>query len=198
MVAKVAGGKRRAKQVRIGAPDPSLTGVSGLVAVRELADRLGVIGSLDRAVGPIKARKRGFSAGQLLVGIAAAQLAGESWLVGLDRQRADAVGQALSPVAGLAASTAAGLARRMTQAGWTSVEQGSAAVTGAMVGLAPAERREVLLAKATIDLDATDVEVYRRKKRGVASNYQGQRCGRPHVATLGADRHGAGRGAARR
>lgn len=183
MVSNIAGGKRRAKQVRIGAPDPSLTGVSGLVAVRELADRLGVIGCLDRAVGPIKARSRGFSAGQLLVGIAAAQLAGESWLVGLDRQRADAVGQALSPVAGLAASTAAGLARRMTQTGWTSVERGIAAVTGAMVGLAPAERREVLLAKATIDLDATDVEVYGRKKRGVAYNYQGQRCGRPHVAT---------------
>jgi len=71
----------------------------------------------------------------------------------------------------------------MTQTGWTSVERGIAAVTGAMVGLAPAERREVLLAKATIDLDATDVEVYGRKKRGVAYNYQGQRCGRPHVAT---------------
>ena len=35
----------------------------------------------------------------------------------------------------------------------------------------------------TIDLDATDVEVYGRRKRGVAYNHQGQRCGRPHVAT---------------
>jgi hypothetical protein len=35
----------------------------------------------------------------------------------------------------------------------------------------------------TIDLDTTDVEVYGRKKRGVAYNYQGQRVGRPHVAT---------------
>ena len=34
----------------------------------------------------------------------------------------------------------------------------------------------------TIDLDATDVEVYGRKKRGVAYNHQGQRVGRPHVA----------------
>jgi hypothetical protein len=33
------------------------------------------------------------------------------------------------------------------------------------------------------DLDATDVEVYGRKKRGVAYNHQGQRVGRPHVAT---------------
>ena len=35
----------------------------------------------------------------------------------------------------------------------------------------------------TIDLDTTDVEVYGRKKRGVAFNHQGQRVGRPHVAT---------------
>jgi hypothetical protein len=41
----------------------------------------------------------------------------------------------------------------------------------------------MLCAGATIDIDAADVEVYGRKKRGVAYNYQGQRCGRPHVAT---------------
>ena len=35
----------------------------------------------------------------------------------------------------------------------------------------------------TIDLDTTDVEVYGRRKRGVAYNHQGQRVGRPHVAT---------------
>jgi hypothetical protein len=35
----------------------------------------------------------------------------------------------------------------------------------------------------TIDLDTTDVEVYGRRKRGVAFNHQGQRVGRPHVAT---------------
>jgi hypothetical protein len=40
-----------------------------------------------------------------------------------------------------------------------------------------------LCATVTIDLDATDVEVYGRKKRGVAYNHQGQRVGRPHVAT---------------
>ena len=34
----------------------------------------------------------------------------------------------------------------------------------------------------TIDIDATDVDVYGNKKRGVAYTYQGQRAGRPHVA----------------
>ena len=106
-------GRRRGRRVRIGVPDPALTPVSGMVAVTELVDRLDVIGRLDDAVGPIKQRRRGHTAGQLLVGIAAAQLAGEDFLVGLDRQRADSAGQLLAPVPGLAATTAAGLARRL-------------------------------------------------------------------------------------
>jgi len=177
VVTKIRNGKRRGKRVRIGAPDSSLTAVAGLVAVRELVDRLGVVECLDAAVGP-----RGCSAGQLLVGITAAQLAGEDFLVGLDRQRADAAGQALSPVPGLGSTTAVGLARRMDPARWLRVEAGMAAVSGRMLGLLPAPRRDALCASATIDLDATDVEVYGRQKRGVAYNYQGQRCGRPHVA----------------
>jgi hypothetical protein len=68
--------------VRIGAPDPSLTGVSGMAAVAELVERLGVVALLDAMVGPIKSRARGMGAGQLLVGMAAAQLAGEDFLVG--------------------------------------------------------------------------------------------------------------------
>ena len=78
--------------MRVGPVDESLTRFSGLVAVSELAERLGVIDRLDAAVGPIKARDRGFSAGQVLVGMAAAQLCGEDSLVGLDRHRADLAG----------------------------------------------------------------------------------------------------------
>jgi hypothetical protein len=87
-----------------------VTAVAGMVAVTELVDRLGMIKLLDAAIGPIKARGRGFTGGQLLVGMAAAQLAGEDFLVELDRQRADVAGQALAPVAGLGSTTAAGLA----------------------------------------------------------------------------------------
>jgi hypothetical protein len=169
--------------VRVGAPDPSLTGVSGIAAITELCDQLDVIESLDAAVGPIKARVRGHSAGQLLVGLAAVQLAGEDHLVGLDRHRADAAGQALTPVVGLCSTTAAGLARRIDDGQWTRVETGVAAVTAGMLARLSAPRREALLAAVTIDLDTTDVEVYGRRKQGVAYNYQGQRCGRPHVAT---------------
>ena len=70
--------------MRVGPPDESLTRFSGLAAVTELVDRLGMIDRLDAAVGSIKARDRGFSAGQVLVGMAAAQLCGEDFLVGLD------------------------------------------------------------------------------------------------------------------
>jgi hypothetical protein len=56
-------------------------------------------------------------------------------------------------------------------------------VTARMLAWLSAARREALLAVVTIDLDTTEVEVYGRRKQGVAYNYQGQRCGRPHVAT---------------
>ncbi len=52
-----------------------------------------------------------------------------------------------------------------------------------MLDVLPASRRDALCQAVTIDIDATDVEVYGRRKRGVAYNYQGQRCGRPDVAT---------------
>jgi Transposase DDE domain group 1 len=182
-VGRVRGRKRAGQQVRIGAPDESLTAVSGMVAVTELVQRLGVVGALDGAVGSIKQRARGHSVGALLVGLATAQLAGQDHLVGLDRLGADVAGQALVPVAGLGSTTAAGLARRISVEQWAAVETGVHAVTGRMLDRLPQGRREALLASVTIDLDTTDVEVYGRKKRGVAYNYQGQRCGRPHVAS---------------
>jgi hypothetical protein len=179
-----SGPGRSRQQPRIGAPDPGLTPNAGLAVITELCGRLGVIGALDAAVGPIKQRERGFGAGELLTGLAAAQLAGEDFLTGLDRQRADAAGQQITPVPGLASTTAAGLARRITPAQWQAVEAGLAAVTGRMLALLPAERAAALTGgPVTIDLDTTDVEAYGRKKRGVAWNHQGQRVGRPHVAT---------------
>jgi hypothetical protein len=182
-VKRIRSGAGKRQQARIGAPDRSLTANAGLAAVTELCDRLRVIEALDAAVGPVKQRDRGFGAGELLTGIAAAQLAGEDFLTGLDRQRADAAGQQITPVPGLASTTAAGLARRFTPGQWRAVESGLAVVTGRMLSLLPAERVTALAGgPVTIDLDTTDVEVYGRKKRGVAYNHQGQRVGRPHVA----------------
>jgi hypothetical protein len=148
-----------------------------------MTERLDVIGRLDAAVGSIKQRRRGHTAGEVLVGIAAAQLAGEDFLVGLDRRRADGAGQQLAPVPGLAATTAAGLARRFTDVQWAAVETGLGDVAAAALAALPAQRVAALGEDVTIDLDTTDVEVYGRHKRGVAYNHQGQRVGRPHVAT---------------
>ena len=61
-----------------GAPDLSVTRFSGMVAVTERVDRLGMVKLLDAAIGPIKARDRGLSGGQLLGGMSAAQLAGST------------------------------------------------------------------------------------------------------------------------
>jgi hypothetical protein len=66
--------------VQIGAPDGSLTRYSGLAAITELVDRLGVIDRLDAGIGPLTARAGGRSGGEVLLGLATAQLAGEdSW-----------------------------------------------------------------------------------------------------------------------
>src|SRR5438128_2923643 len=118
LVRRICGGKRKRPEVRVGAPDRALTPNAGMAAVAGLCERLGVISALDAAVGPIKQRDRGFGAGELLAGLASAQLAGEDFLAGLDRQRADAAGQQITPVPGLAPATAAGLARRVTAAQW--------------------------------------------------------------------------------
>ncbi len=180
---RVGGMRRLWRLVGVGAPDASLTAVSGMVAVTALVDRLNMIKLLDAAIGPIKARDRGHWGGQLLVGLAAAQLVGEDFLVGLDRQRGDVAGQVLAPVPGLSSTTAAGRARRLSDGQWRAVETGIGDVHTAMLAALSPQRVAALCETVTIDLDTTDVEVYGPKKRGVAYHYQGQRCGRPHVAT---------------
>jgi hypothetical protein len=89
----------------------------------------------------------------------------------------------LAPVAGLSSTTAAGLARRFSDARWHAVETGIGDIHTAMLAALSPKRAAAVCKTVTIDLDTTDVEVYGRKNRGVAYNYLGQRCGRPHVAT---------------
>jgi hypothetical protein len=170
--------------VRIGAPDASLTPVSGVVAVAELVGRLGVTGALNDAVGEIKQRDRGLSAGQFLVAVAQAQMCGADFWTGLDRRRADTAGEALSVVPTPASTTAVELAGRFGAAQLTGIEEAIGEIVCRVIGRLPAARQAVLRAGgATIDLDGTDVEVYGSKKEGIAYSYKGARAGRPHVAT---------------
>ncbi len=173
-----------AGRVRVGAPDASLTPASGVVAVAEMVGRLGVCAALDDALGEIKQRDRGLSAGQFLLAVAQAQMCGAQFWTGLDRRRADTAGEALSAVATPASTTAVQLADRFGPAQVAGIEEGIGEICCRVVGLLPARRRAVLRAGgATIDLDGTDVEVYGAAKEGIAYNYKGQRGGRPHVAT---------------
>jgi hypothetical protein len=173
-----------AGRVRVGAPDASLTPVSGVVAVAELVGRLGVSAVLDDAVGVIKQRDRGLSAGQFLVAVAQAQMCGAEFWTGLDRRRADTAGEALSAVPTPASTTAVELAERFGRFQVAGIEEGIGEVVCRVLAVLPVVRRAVLRAGgATIDVDGTDVECYGSKKDGIAYSYKGARAGRPHVAT---------------
>jgi hypothetical protein len=87
-----------------------------------------------------------------LVGLAAAQLAGEDFLVGLDRQRADNAGQVLTPVPELASTTAAGLAKRLSEGQWRAVETALGDVHTTMLAMLAPERAQALAESVTIDL----------------------------------------------
>lgn len=175
--------KQRRKRVRVGASDPSLTASSGVAAVAELLDTLDVVGLFDRAIGSIKQRDRGVTAGQVLVGLAQSQLLGGDALVALDRQRHDVAGMELSGVPAIPSTTAGNLARRFEGEQLAGVEAGTAAVIARAWPLLSASRRERLTRSVTIDMDSTDVEVYGARKQQVAYNYAGQRAGRPHLGT---------------
>ena len=167
----------------LGAVDPSVTARAGVVLVAEVERALGVCAAIDEAVGPIRSRA-GLSAGELLFAAAEVMLTGGDFMVDLDHARADQAAARLRAVPTPAACTFGQLARRFDDDRIAKVE----AAVGVLVGrwwnvLAPA-RRDVLAAeRPTVDLDTTDIEVYGRHKEGVAYNYQGQLCGRAHLAT---------------
>ena len=176
---------RHRRRLELRADDPTLTPAAGLAAVAEAVRALGLVEAIDAYVGPIKARDRGLSAGELVVALAECLLAGGDFLCDLDHARADAAGAGLRAVPQPPASTTAGsLARRFGPDHLAGVEAAWAEALGRAWSLLPEERRTALGAcRPTVDLDPTEVEVYGAKKGGVAYNYQGQRAGRAFVAT---------------
>jgi len=175
------GARVRARRVRIGAADQRLTPSAGIEAVGEVDRVLGICAALDAGIGSVKERARGLSGGQLVMSMASAQLAGQDFLVGLDRRRADVAGQELEPVPTPASTTAYGIAKRFTAEHLRGIETAIGQVNTPMVSLLPVVRRNSLLKVATIDGDATDVEVYGRTKQKAAHAYTGQLNLRPHI-----------------
>ena len=175
----------RRPQIRIGAPDPTLTGSAGLLGVAELAGKLGAVEVIDDAVGSaFKQRRRGCSAGEFVLAMACAQLAGADHLVGLDHRRSDRVTEQFWTHQTPASSSVTGLARRLDDDAWGKVLRATAELTRRVLRVvSPMARARLLAGPPTIDLDATDIEVYGRKKAGVTYNYLGQRSGRVHAAS---------------
>ncbi len=168
--------------VRIGAADERLTAHAGVAAVTEADRVLGIAAALDGQIGPIKLRRRGVSAGGLLLSMASAQLTGQDFLVGMDRRRADTAGQELEPVRTPASTTTAQVAKRFSPTHLAGIEHGIGQINARVLSLVGPPRADELLACATIDGDTTDVEVYGRQKQDAVYNYQGQRAYRAHIA----------------
>jgi len=139
-----------AGKVGIGVADPSLTSASGVVAIAELVGRLGMVQALDEAIGAIKQRDRGLSAGGLLVAVAQTQMLGGDFWSSLDRRRADAAGQLLSVVPTPASTTAAGLAARFTDAQLLGIEDGITQIARRAMSMLAVKRQAVLRAIAQI------------------------------------------------
>jgi hypothetical protein len=170
--------------IALGDPDPSLTPRAGLRLVAEVDRVLGLVASIDRHVGPTTARRRGLSAGELVVSMAETMLAGGDFMVDLDHQRADVAGAPLRAVRGIPASTTfIARTKRFEASVFSGIEQATAELVGRWFALVGDRRRHELVAvRPTIDLDPTDVETYGTKKQGMAWNHAGQRVGRPHPA----------------
>jgi hypothetical protein len=157
----------------VGGPDARLTPAGGVEAIRELDRVLGLARSIDHEVAPVKERARGLTAGQFLVSLASAMTAGEDHLVGLDRRRLDQAGQELEPFPTPASATAGGLARRFDTDRLRGVERAVGEVCRRWLSLLAGSRREALPRSVTLDGDATDVEVYGRRKEGAEHAYTG-------------------------
>src|SRR6266498_4567569 len=122
--------RRGRARVELRFDDPSQTPDVGLLLVAELADRLDLVGTLDRHIGPVKQRRRGVGGGVLVMALAESMLVGGDFLCDLDTLRADVAGAALRTIAcPPAPTTAAGLARRFGPAQLGGIEAGLAAVT---------------------------------------------------------------------
>jgi hypothetical protein len=172
-----------AAKVHISADDDSLTGFAGLLLPGELIRRTRLVARIDEAVEgvrPFKRRRRGRSAGQLMVSLAEAMMAGGDHLAHLDVLRQDAAGAPLRAVADTPAPTTAGqLLRRLTVAQLRA----AIAATAEAGNRLDAELGLDAAAPVTLDIDATTTEVYGRQKQGAAFNYEGRFSYRSQLVT---------------
>jgi len=177
---------RRPGRILVRADERSLTPYAGLAVSGELARRLGLAELIDaelaveRRARPVKVRRRGLSAGELVVSLAECQLVGGAFFDHVEDVRADRAGAGLRAVAETPSAPAAlQNAKRFRRCHVQRIERAMARAGQRLdraLGRDPGE-------PATIDLDATQVTVYGRRKRGAARSRHGCMSYAPHVAT---------------
>jgi Transposase DDE domain group 1 len=178
-------GRKGPGRIEIRADEEGLTPHAGLAIIGELARRTGLVGMLDgeiaanRRAAPIKQRRRGVTPGELLSCLAEAQLAGAENFADLENMRADESGAPLRTVADVPSSSSAlQLAKRFRRSHLQRAERAMARAAAKLdeaLGRDPSE-------DVTIDLDATDVEVFGVRKQGAARNRTGQLAYCPYAA----------------
>lgn len=160
----------------IRADDPNLTPYAGLAIVGALARRTRLVELIDaelavvRTARAVKRRRRGLSAGALVMSLAECQIAGAECFDDVQDVRGDRAGAVLRAVADTpSAPTARQLARRFRRSHIRAIERAQARVAERLDREAGREVGE----DVTFDLDATDTEVYGRRKEGAARGHNG-------------------------
>ena len=160
-------GDRRPGRILVRADDPTLTPYAGLAVSGELSRRLRVAELIDaelaveRRARPVKLRRRGLSPGELVVSLAECELVGGSFFDHVEDVRADGAGARLRAVAGTPSAPAAlQNAKRFRRCHVQRIER---ALARAGQRLDKALRRDPG-EPVTIDLDATQVTVYRLRR----------------------------------
>ncbi len=175
---------KRVGRIVFRADDERLTPFAGLAVIGALARTLGLVGLIDgelareRRAAPIKVRKRGVSGGELVLALAESQLIGGECFDDIEDLRADEAGAELRGSRRVpAAATARQLARRFRRCHIQAVERAVARVGGRLDRALGRDAGEA----ATIDLDATQIEVH-GAKTGAARSRHGALAYAPHIA----------------
>jgi hypothetical protein len=175
---------KRVGRIVFRADDERLTAFAGLAVIGAIARTLGLVGLIDgelvreRRAAPVKVRARGVSGGELMLALAESQLIGGECFDDIEDLRADRAGVNLRAARRVpAASTARQLARRFRRCHIHAIERAIARVGGRLDRALGRDCGE----DATIDLDATQLEVHGRKG-GAARSRHGCLAYAPHIA----------------
>lgn len=174
----------RVGRIVFRADDERLTPFAGLAVIGAMVRALGLVSVIDgelvreRRAAPVKVRARGVSGGELLLALAESQLVGGECFDDIEDLRADRAGARLRGSLRVpAAATARQLAQRFRRCHIQAVERAVARVGGRLDRALGRDRDEA----ATIDLDATQLEVHGRKG-GAARSRHGCLAYAPHIA----------------